>query len=67
MYIHIEEETECSKCGKKNYTEQVTRGMETFIRCRKCGHEKLTSTLIVSAPVGGYTYYDLKDRGPFMF
>lgn len=48
MYVQIPERNKCSKCSVINYTESVTRGMETFIRCRKCGHEKLVSTLTVS-------------------
>ena len=45
MYIHIPENSKCSKCGAKNLTEMVTRDNKTFKRCRVCGHEKLYATL----------------------
>ncbi len=48
MYMQILENNKCSKCGAMNYTESVNREMKTFIRCRGCGHEKLTSILTVS-------------------
>lgn len=59
MYVQIQENNQCSKCGTMNYTESVTREMKTFIRCRSCGHEKHVSTLTVSNPTGGTTYQNL--------
>ena len=62
MYIQIQENNKCSKCNTLNYTERVTRGMETFIRCRNCGHEKLISTLTVNNPSGNISYQALNNN-----
>lgn len=43
MYIHIDQDFECSQCKALNNYENVSRKDETLIRCRNCGHEKVTS------------------------
>ena len=58
MYINIPENSKCSKCGAKNFTEMVTRNNQTFKRCRMCGHEKLHSTLTTSSNSTEPTIYD---------
>jgi DNA-directed RNA polymerase subunit RPC12/RpoP len=45
MYVRTERTEACSKCGAVNQTERVDRDGDTFIRCRKCGHEKLIQSL----------------------
>ncbi len=65
MYIEIKKETECSKCKTRDYTETVLRDNSTFIRCRKCGHEKLISTTTVTTNTKSVIYnardYDNKE------
>ena len=51
MYININQDKECSKCGKVNFTETVYRDNESYIRCRKCGHEKLLWTQSTSGSI----------------
>ena len=58
MYIIIPENSKCSICGAKNFTEMVTRDNQTFKRCRMCGHEKLHSTLTTSSNSTEPTIYN---------
>ena len=58
MYINIPENSKCSKCGAKNFTEMVTRNNQTFKRCRMCGHEKIHSTLTTSSNSTEQTIYN---------
>ena len=51
MYIQLPQpKQKCSECGAIDQTELVTRsmgygkGIKTFRRCMKCGHERLVST-----------------------
>ena len=48
MYYHTGDHWICSECNSLDAIEHVTRKNQTFIRCTRCGHEKLTSTLTVS-------------------
>ena len=60
MYVDINRNTECSKCGAKNFTETVLRDFNTILRCRLCRHEQiigqctlppLINTAIVQDPI----------------
>lgn len=41
MFITIEENLECSKCGSRN-RESFQQALVRGIRCLHCGHEKVT-------------------------
>ncbi len=53
MYIQIDEQIKCSKCGSLNHYETVMKksfsGTETLLRCLTCGHEKIQSTLTINS------------------
>jgi len=52
MYVQIQENVKCSKCGTLNNYEDVNRktfkGIENFRRCLNCKHERVTSVMTTS-------------------
>jgi hypothetical protein len=61
MYIQIPENSKCSICGARNFTEIVSRDNCKYKRCRKCGHEKLISQLTTNTDSCKYYTIDLRD------
>ena len=65
MYIRIDQDFECSKCKALNNYENVSRKDETLIRCRNCGHEKVTSKTTYTENTEPLTYIMKLDEKQF--
>lgn len=66
MYIHAQD-TECSKCKAINNHEYVSREDEALIRCRSCGHEKITSKITYTDNGGSSIIYDVNKNDKQVF
>lgn len=55
MFVEIKKSKKCSKCGAVDHCETVMRKHESFIRCLKCGHEKLVWSITSTNLPGGLT------------
>lgn len=58
MFIRTQEpDQRCSKCQALNLCDRFLRGNEYIIRCRICGHEKVTGTVGSSTADSGPVHY----------
>ena len=55
MYMQLNQNYKCSMCNNQMPPKNVTRGNQIIIRCRNCGHEKVTAEISVSDNSGEYT------------